>query len=90
MGVYPALTADAYGMKNNGVNYGVMFIGFALGGYIGPVMASKLSASTGSYAIPLQVVGILGAISFAIVLMLIVLKKKADSENKVQNQGRAL
>lgn len=90
MGVFPALTADVFGLKNNGVNYGVMFIGFALGGYIGPVIASQLSASTGSYAIPLEMVGILGAISFAIVLMLMVGKKKSAQKNKMQDQGQAL
>jgi OFA family oxalate/formate antiporter-like MFS transporter len=77
MGVYPALTADAFGMKNNGVNYGVMFIGFALGGYIGPVVANKLFDSTGSYASPLLVVGILGIVALVINLMLTAMKKKA-------------
>ena len=80
MGVYPAMTADFFGMKNNGVNYGVMFIGFALGGYIGPVLASSLSASTGSYSSPLAVVGILGIISLALVIILMSIRKK---ESKV-------
>lgn len=50
MGVFPALTADCFGAKNNGVNYGIMFSGFALGGYIGPVMAASIkSANNGDY-----------------------------------------
>ena len=36
MGVYPGFCAEQFGPKNNGVNYGIMFIGFALAGYIGP------------------------------------------------------
>ncbi len=47
MGVFPALTADCFGAKNNGVNYGIMFSGFALGGYIGPVMAATIKAGNG-------------------------------------------
>jgi MFS family permease len=42
LGIFPALTADAFGPKNNGINYGIMFTGFAIGGYIGPVMAATL------------------------------------------------
>ena len=71
MGVYPALTADAFGMKNNGVNYGIMFIGFALGGYIGPILANNLFDSTGSYRRPLWGVGIMGA---AAIVLLFILK----------------
>ena len=78
MGVYPALTADAFGMKNNGVNYGIMFIGFALGGYIGPILANNLFDSTGSYQMPLMAVGIMGA---AAIVLLFVLKAVNKSEN---------
>ena len=70
MGVYPALTADAFGMKNNGVNYGIMFIGFALGGYIGPILANNLFASTGSYQMPLMAVGVMGAAAIVLLFIL--------------------
>ena len=36
MGVYPGFTADQFGSRHNSVNYGIMFIGFALAGYFGP------------------------------------------------------
>lgn len=49
MGVYPGFTADQFGSKNNSVNYGIMFIGFALAGYVGPTIMGKLYASTGAY-----------------------------------------
>ena len=77
MGVYPALTADAFGMKNNGVNYGIMFIGFALGGYIGPILANNLFASTGSYQMPLMAVGVMGA---AAIVLLFVLRAVNQSQ----------
>lgn len=60
MGVFPALTADTFGGKNNGVNYGFMFIGFALGGYIGPMMAANFRESSGgSYNMAFIIGGIL-------------------------------
>lgn len=78
MGVFPALTADAFGIKNNGVNYGIMFIGFALGGYIGPILANKLFDSTGSYSTPLLVVGIMGAVAFVLIIILNMIQKRAQ------------
>jgi MFS family permease len=49
MGVYPGFTADQFGPKNNSVNYGIMFIGFALAGYFGPQIMRGTYASTGAY-----------------------------------------
>ncbi|MDO4623515.1 MAG: MFS transporter, partial [Eubacteriales bacterium] len=64
MGVYPGFTADQFGPKNNSVNYGIMFIGFALAGFFGPTIMKNVFASTGSYknafiiAIGLNIAGI--------------------------------
>jgi len=49
MGVFPGFTADQFGAKNNSVNYGIMFIGFAVAGYAGPMIMSSIYAKTGSY-----------------------------------------
>jgi MFS family permease len=76
MGVYPALTSDAFGLKNNGVNYGIMFIGFALGGYIGPILANTLYDSTGSYAVPLLAVGAMGAVSLVLIFVLYAVNRR--------------
>ena len=38
MGVFPGFTADQFGAKNNSVNYGIMFIGFAAAGFFGPTV----------------------------------------------------
>ncbi|MTK09271.1 MAG: OFA family MFS transporter [Hungatella sp.] len=49
MGVFPGFTADQFGPKNNSVNYGIMFIGFALAGYVGPTILNNIYAATGGY-----------------------------------------
>ncbi len=49
MGVYPGFTADQFGPKNNSVNYGIMFIGFALAGYFGPQIMRGTYARTQAY-----------------------------------------
>lgn len=61
MGVYPGFCAEQFGPKNNGVNYGIMFIGFALAGIVGPKILLAFGDSyTTAYmaAMVLAVVGI--------------------------------
>ena len=65
IGVYPALTADVFGQRHNGVNYGIMFTGFAVGGFIGPPFANRLN-----YSDALLVVGVLGIIAVLIICVL--------------------
>lgn len=49
MGVFPGFTADRFGAKNNSVNYGIMFIGFAAAGYFGPTIMRNVYAANGIY-----------------------------------------
>lgn len=49
MGIYPGFTAQRFGRKNNSVNYGIMFIGFALAGLIGPTVMNAIFGATGRY-----------------------------------------
>lgn len=49
MGVFPGFTADQFGTKHSSVNYGIMFIGFAAAGYVGPTIMSAVFGRTGSY-----------------------------------------
>lgn len=64
-GVFPAVTADYFGIKNNGVNYGLVMIGFAISGLLFPAIAKVVSVdgipSALTFVIPAAacVVGIL-------------------------------
>ncbi len=49
MGIYPAFTARRFGRKNSSVNYGVMFIGFAVAGVIGPMIIASIYGATDRY-----------------------------------------
>lgn len=49
MGVFPGFTADQFGLLHNSVNYGIMFIGFALAGFFGPTAMRNIYSATGSY-----------------------------------------
>lgn len=65
--VFPAVTTDIYGLKNFGINYGMVFTGWGLGGIIGPMTAATIFDATGSYNTAYIVAGILLVISTAIV-----------------------
>lgn len=47
--VFPAVTADYYGTKNLGVNYGLVFTAWGFAGVIGPLLAGRILDTTGSY-----------------------------------------
>lgn len=49
MGVFPGLTADQFGAKNNSVNFGIMFCGFAIAGYVGPTIMRQVFDASGSF-----------------------------------------
>lgn len=49
MGVFPGFTADQFGAAHNSVNYGIMFIGFAMAGYFGPTIMKNVYYKNGSY-----------------------------------------
>jgi OFA family oxalate/formate antiporter-like MFS transporter len=50
LGIFPALTYDFFGLKNSGMNYGLVFTAFGAAGIIGPLMAGKIVDLTGSYS----------------------------------------
>lgn len=51
MGVFPGFTADQFGAKNNSVNYGIMFIGFAAAGFFGPTVMKSVGTYTSAFLI---------------------------------------
>jgi len=49
--LFPAATGDFFGMKNFGVNYGLIFCGWGVGGIIGPLLGGFVADATGTYSI---------------------------------------
>ena len=76
MGVYPGFTADQFGIRHNSVNYGIMFIGFAIAGYFGPSTCGRLLASTGSYTAAFLVAAILAVVGILLAVGYKLLNKK--------------
>lgn len=66
MGIYPGFTALQFGARHNSVNYGIMFIGFALAGIVGPLMMNGLYGLFGSYVPAFLVAALLAATGAAL------------------------
>lgn len=49
LSLFPATCADLYGTKNLGLNYGILFTAWGLGGVFGPLLAGAIADSSGSY-----------------------------------------
>ena len=47
--VFPAIISDLYGMKNFGINYGLIFTGWGFGGIIGPMIAANIYDRVGNF-----------------------------------------
>ena len=49
LSLFPATTADYWGTKNLGLNYGILFTAWGIGGVFGPILASRIADATGAY-----------------------------------------
>jgi OFA family oxalate/formate antiporter-like MFS transporter len=50
LALFPAVTKDFYGLKNFGVNYGLVFTAWGLGGFMLSLLAGKVYDATKSFA----------------------------------------
>lgn len=49
--IFPSISMDYYGMKNLGVNYGMMITAWGIGGVFGPLLGGLVRDLTGGYQI---------------------------------------
>ncbi len=69
LSLFPATTADRWGTKNLGVNYGILFTAWGVGGVIGPMLAGRIADATGSYAAAYQVAAVLLICAFLLAVL---------------------
>jgi OFA family oxalate/formate antiporter-like MFS transporter len=65
--LFPSTTADFFGLKNLGVNYGLVFTGWGTAGVIGPILGGLVKDITGTYSISYIVAGVLLSIGVVMV-----------------------
>jgi nitrate/nitrite transporter NarK len=55
LSLFPATAADRWGTKNLGLNYGILFTAWGVGGVFGPILAGKIADATGTYELAYQI-----------------------------------
>lgn len=58
MGAYPSIVLDYFGVKHSGTNYAFIFLAYGIGGIIGPQIAVRCVAATGSYSMAFIIIGV--------------------------------
>ncbi len=66
--LFPAVTGDYYGMKNFGLNYGIVFTAWGIGGVAGPLVGGLVRDITGTYVISYGVSAALSALGILLSL----------------------
>lgn len=79
MGVFPGFTADQFGAKNNSVNYGIMFVGFAVAGYFGPTIMNSVYNANNSYQSAFLIAAGFSALGLAMTFVYSAMSKKSQS-----------
>lgn len=71
--LFPTITADIFGNKNFGQNYGWVFLAYAIGGIIFPILGGKLG-DMGNFPLAFTICGILCFVAVLTILMVKPLK----------------
>ncbi len=76
LAVFPGIVYDRFGLKNGGLNYGIVFTAYGIAAIIGPMSASKVVANYGTYNMAFLAAGMFAAVSFVVLLILYLASKK--------------
>lgn len=68
--LFPTITADFFGTKNLGINYGLVFTGYGAAGVMGALIPGLLAGSEGGFAYVFIVVGFASLVAFAMAIIL--------------------
>jgi len=68
--LFPTATADLFGSKNLGPNYGILFTAYGLSGFIGATMVSSFVMLFGGYLALFIVMGAMSLCSFALTYLI--------------------
>jgi OFA family oxalate/formate antiporter-like MFS transporter len=68
--LFPTMTADLFGTKNVGLNYGWVFSAYGIGGIIGPIMAGVIRDRWQNWLITFIICGVACLIAAVIALVL--------------------
>ncbi|MCL6449525.1 MAG: OFA family MFS transporter [Armatimonadetes bacterium] len=69
LSLFPSATYDFFGLKNAGINYGLVFTAWGAGSLIGPIVAGRVADLTGTYHNAYLISGALLLVAAALVFV---------------------
>lgn len=84
LSVFPSMTADLYGLKNYGTNYGIMYLAWGLSGVIAPVMADYVYDLKESFSLAYLICA--GILVLCLVLGFTLKNIQSSSTRKVKSE----
>lgn len=86
LAIFPSIAKDLYGLKNFGVNYGLLFTAWGVGGFVLARVSQMLKASSGNFSSSFLTAGILLLAGAGLTLLL---KSPASVEEKIERPPQA-
>ncbi|UCD56688.1 MAG: OFA family MFS transporter [Candidatus Hydrogenedentota bacterium] len=84
LSLFPSATKDYFGLKNFGLNYGLVFTAWGAGGLILPILSGKLFDATGSFNPAYLTAGVIVIIAASMTFL-----TKAPKEEKLETTLKA-
>jgi OFA family oxalate/formate antiporter-like MFS transporter len=85
LSVFASTTADIYGTRNLGMNYGLLFTAWGAAGIIGPLIGARVYDAFGAYRYAFYAAGILALVAFG-ALTLTSSRRSADQITKADEK----
>ena len=84
MGMMASLTADTFGAKHLGVNFGIMFLSVSVAAYAGPRLAAIVKqTNNGDYSQAFVIAALLSLIGLIITIIVLYKKRRANESNRM-------
>ncbi len=70
LALYPSLTADYFGTRNLGMNYGIVFLAYGTGAILGPYLAGRINDLTGGFTQAFLIAGVMCLVAVGLTFFL--------------------
>jgi len=77
LGVFPAITSEYFGIRNMGMNYGMVMLGFSIGAVASAYVAAYFKELSGGFLVPFLIASAAAAVAAVLTAFLKPPKKKA-------------
>ncbi len=88
-GTMPSTAGDYFGVRHAGAIYGLMIIGWSLGGVVGPQIVSRLIGSNKDYTTAYTTIGIIALVAMIIPLITKIPRKRQSADEGLIGQAAA-